>query len=219
MPAKMEALAVLLVLLPGFLFSYVIRQFSVRRDQSEFDKVVEALLFSAILYVLTLARFGYILPVSWTTTTLSNGFLAIKLSINWYFIGELSLWLAVLAVLWAVNINHDILLKLFRFVRITDRTARNSIWNYVFQDVRSSYLQVQLSDGSIVVGYLEYYSDNPEDGLLFLSDAAWLDSKGEQVPINGPGILLTKESKVVSISFLNPNIKPQSAGSETGSSQ
>jgi hypothetical protein len=64
MPEKMEALGVLLVLLPGFACAYIVQSLSVRRRQTELDKVVEALLLSLILYVITLPFYGHSLPIS-----------------------------------------------------------------------------------------------------------------------------------------------------------
>ena len=52
------------------------------------------------------------------------------------------------------------------------------------------------------MGYLRYYSDDPEESSIFLEDAAWI-TEDAQIAIDGPGILLTKESKIVFISFLD----------------
>jgi hypothetical protein len=106
-------------------------------------------------------------------------------------------------VAYAFNINRDWALRPFRRIGLTDRTARSSVWNDAFLDIPGCYLQVELSDGRIVVGYLRYYSDDPDEASIFLEDAAWLTEE-EQIPIEGPGILLTKEAKVVFISFLRP---------------
>jgi hypothetical protein len=38
-------------------------------------------------------------------------------------------------------------------------------------------LAVGLADGRSVVGYLRYYSDDPQEASLFLEDAAWLEEK------------------------------------------
>jgi len=65
MPEKAEALGILLVLLPGFACAYIVQFLAVRRRQTEMDKVVEALLFSLVLYVITLPIFGNTLPIGW----------------------------------------------------------------------------------------------------------------------------------------------------------
>ena len=64
MPGKVEAFGLLLVLLPGFLCAYVVQSLAMRRQQTEADKVIEALIFSLVLYLATLRWFGYTLPLS-----------------------------------------------------------------------------------------------------------------------------------------------------------
>jgi hypothetical protein len=82
-----------------------------------------------------------------------------------------------------------------------------------------SYVQVELSDGRFVLGYLQYYSDQPKDSCLFVGDASWIgygqDGESTVVPIPGPGILLTKSSGIVNVSFLDPQKEPPE-GSGTG---
>jgi hypothetical protein len=106
--------------------------------------------------------------------------------------------------LYSANLNNDWLLRLLRKCGITQCTARNSIWSDAFQDISSSFVLVQLSGDRAVIGYLRSYSDEPEDASLFLEDAAWIvDDDGTQSPIDGPGILLTKQAAIESVSFLN----------------
>ena len=69
MPSKLETLGIFLVLLPGFTCAYVTQYLAVRREQTELDKAIEALLFSSVLYLATLPFFHYGLPVSWVLGT------------------------------------------------------------------------------------------------------------------------------------------------------
>jgi hypothetical protein len=199
LPGKIETLAVLLILLPGLTCAYIVQHLAVRRKQSELDKLVEALIFSFAFYVLTLPFFGYALPVSWQS--INNQFTIV---LNWHYLATLAIIAVATALLYSANLNHDWLLGLFRAIRLTDRTARSSIWNDVFQDVRGRYLEVGLADGRVVIGYLRYYSDEASEASLFLEDAAWKDVEGNQIPVDGPGILITKRSGITFINFLNP---------------
>jgi Family of unknown function (DUF6338) len=200
MPDKLEALGVFLVLLPGFCAAYVIQQLCMRRKQTELDKVVEALLFSFLIFLVTLPFFGYALPVSWHPVATRDG--GYTIALNARYLWTLFLLSIGLGAGYAATVNRDLLLKLLRKIGVTERTARYSIWNDAFQDIPRSYLQVELSDGRTVVGYLRYYSDDPEESSIFLEDAAWV-TEDAQIAIDGPGILLTKESKIVFISFLD----------------
>lgn len=64
-------------------------------------------------------------------------------------------------------------------------------------------MQVGLSDGRSVIGWIRNYSDEDETTELFLEDAAWVDSDGKEFPIHGPGILLTKSLGIEYIMFLD----------------
>jgi hypothetical protein len=141
--------------------------------------------------------------LSWQKKS-SGGIEQFSFQLNWPYLALLAVLALVIGIFYSANLNRDWLLRLLRKAGITQRTARNSIWNDAFQDIPSSYVLVQLSRDRSIVGFLRYYSDEQEDASLFLEDAAWIvDEKGTQSPIDGPGILLTKQSGIESVSFLN----------------
>ena len=197
MPGKVEALGILLILLPGFTCAYISQHLAVRRERTELDKVIEALIFSFVLYLATLPFFGYTLPVSWHSGT--NGTYQIVLHYRQLFV--LLIASIALGILYGANINRDWLLTLFRWCRITERTARSSIWNDTFQEI-GGFVQVGFKDGKRLIGWVRYYSDDSNDSSVFLEDAAWVTEEDQQQPIDGPGILLTKESAIETVSFL-----------------
>ena len=98
--------------------------------------------------------------------------------------------------------NHDVFGRCFRFAKISRRSWRDSIWSDVFHNFGGA-VQVELSDGRSVMGWLKYFADRPAESSLFLEHAAWVNANYEQVSIDGPGIFLTKESGIRSISFLD----------------
>jgi len=203
MPGTTEALGVLLLLLPGFSCAYIVQRLAVRPKQTELDKVIEALLFSFFLYLMASPFFSYSLPLSWQKKT-TQGIEQYTFQLNWLYLAVLAVLAVALGIAYSANLNHDWLLRLLRKLCITQRTARNSIWNDAFQDIPGSFVLVQLSGDRAVIGYLRYYSDEPEDASLFLEDAAWIvDDEGTQSPIDGPGILITKQAGIESVSFLN----------------
>ncbi|MEO7028524.1 MAG: DUF6338 family protein [Acidobacteriaceae bacterium] len=197
MPEKLEALGIFLILMPGFTCAYLTQSLAVRRKQSDLEKAVEALLFSLILYLSILPFFGYVLPISWHPG--ADG--SYHIAINYRFLLTLFLSSLILGILYAANVNHDWMLGLLRKTRITERTARSTIWNDTFQEV-GGFVQIGMSGGQSVLGWVRYYSDEVDDGSVFLEDAAWIDDKGDEQPIDGPGILLTREAKIESVMFL-----------------
>jgi Family of unknown function (DUF6338) len=202
-PTSIEALGILLLLLPGFACALILQSIAVRAKQTELDKVVEALVLSFVIYLATLPFFGYTLPVSWSGNSDGN-FKSYVILLHWKHLAALGGGAVVLALLYGANVNHDWLLKILRKWNVTERTARNSIWSDTFQDIKNTYILVGMKDGRGVLGYLRYYSDDWEDASLFLEDAAWVDEQGVQLPIDGPGILLTKESGIAFVSFITP---------------
>jgi hypothetical protein len=205
MPDKVEALGVLLVLLPGFACAYIVQFLAVRRKQSELDKVIEALLFSLILYLLTLPFFGYTFPLSWGPLDSQHPNIY-RIIINWQHLAWITGASVVFAVIYSANINQDWMMWILRRTKITERTARKTIWNDAFQEV-GGMVQVGLSDDRRVLGWLRYYSDEAEDSSLFLEEASWVrtqpDGTEAEEPINGPGILITKNSGIEYVMFLN----------------
>jgi hypothetical protein len=185
-------------------------------------KVVEALLFSLILYVFTLRFFGNTLPIGWKTPDAHQS-AAYQIVVDWNHLASLAASSVVLALLYSANINHDWLMRLFRRMRITERTARSTIWNDKFQDI-GGFVQVGISDGRSVIGWVGDYSDESSEPSLFLEQAAWVvkNEEGEEneVKIDGPGILLLKETGIEYIMFLDWHKRPDETESmDTGAGQ
>jgi hypothetical protein len=82
MPGTIEALGILLLLLPGFSCAYLVQRLTVRPRQTELDKVVEALLFSFILYLIASPFYNYSLPLSWQERVLA-GTEQFSFQMNW----------------------------------------------------------------------------------------------------------------------------------------
>ncbi|HUY93682.1 MAG TPA: DUF6338 family protein [Terracidiphilus sp.] len=180
----------------------MVQRLAVRPKQTELDKAIEALLLSFLLYLIASPFFGFSFPLRWQKKT-TLGFDEYAFQLNWAYLAVLAGLAVTVGILYGASLNHDWPLRLLRKANVTQRTARNSIWNYALQDIPSSYVLVQLAGDRSVIGYLRYYSDEPEDASLFLEDAAWIvDKEGTQSPIDGPGILITKQAGIETVSFL-----------------
>ena len=201
MPQGIQGFAVLLLLLPGFLSARIVQMLCARPKQTELDKVVEALLFSFLTYLLFAATFGTELPLSWSARIDQNGTHYV-VEIRRLRLGMLAAYSVILAVAWAWIVNHDSLLKWLRKGRFTQRTSRVSVWNDIFHTLGGT-VQIGLADGRMVRGWLRCYSDESEDSTFFLEAASWIGENGTLFPVNGPGILFTKESGVQYVIFLN----------------
>jgi hypothetical protein len=202
-----EALAVLLILLPGFLCARIVQSLCVRPKQTELDKVIEALLYTLLVYALFVLLTGNKIPVSLTIETL-NGTQRYTLQTEPKKLVLLVIIPVGLALLIGWDSTNDLSGRIFRKLRLTQRTTRSSVWSDVFHEVRG-IAQIELEDGRSVMGWISYYSDEPEDASVFLEKAAWITSENQLVPINGPGILITRNLAIKHIMFLDEGKESQ----------
>ena len=198
-PPSLSVLGILLFLLPGFISAIVLRQVTTRAKQSDFEKLIEALVLSFILYLTSLPFFGNTLPVSWHEE--AGGY---RVHLQWAQLGLLFVEAVAVSLFYGALLHHDWLHKALRRLGLTEKTSRVSVWNDVLQDIRKSYILVEIKDGRRILGYMTYYSDDAEQSSLFLEDAAWLTEEGKQIPVWGAGVLLAKEAGITTITFLDP---------------
>jgi hypothetical protein len=203
MPVTLLALQVFLILLPGFSAAYAVQALATRRTQSDLERVIEALVFSFVIYVCYVPLNGGKLPFHIQhdpTGKIDDTVLWEPAQLAW--LAAVTAAFALLAVAY-IRFDGN---RLFRAVGLTERTTRNSIWNDILEReaIDNQPVQVELADGRNILGVLLYYSDASEDGSLYLTQASWVDAYGETVSIPGPGILLTRNSGIRCVSLLNP---------------
>ena len=173
----------------------IVQLLALRGSQTDFDKAIEAGLYSFLIYatfVLTThgtLPFDIVPPKPPSTDTF----------IQWHasrLLGLASITFAF-AIAGAVYVNLDGN-WIFRKLKLTERTARRSIWNDIFQREakRNQIVQVQLADGRSILGLLSYYSDVAEDCSVYITQASWVDKDGALIDITGAGILLTKNANI-----------------------
>jgi Family of unknown function (DUF6338) len=179
MALSTDALTVLLVLLPGFICAKLIRWLCPRSQQTEMEKVVDALLYSFIVYAIFVLIFG-------VPDKIVRSHVAVLAVIPF-----------VLAALVSFFLTNDFAGGFLRWCRLTHRTTRPSIWHDVFHKY-SGYVLVELGDSPLVFGWVEFYSDFPNPPTLFLKDACWIDRTTEKRnQIAGAGVLISGEFKSI----------------------
>jgi len=213
MPGTMQALAVLFFLLPGFLAAYILQTLVPRPKQTDLDKIIEALIFSFVIYLASALIIGTKLPVSWHVETDPSGNSTYAIGASWWKLLTLLALPIVLGFVVAFLMQRDYFLRAMRWAKLTNRTSRASTWNDVLQDV-DGVAQIELADGRSVMGWVLYYSDDADDPSIFLQRAAWVNAETNELePIPGPGIPLTKEAGIRSVMFLDtPTVRNQPEG-------
>jgi hypothetical protein len=216
MPVTLLALQVLLILLPGFAATYIVQVFAVRGPQTDFDKVIEASLYSVLIYgAFSISSFGR-LPFELVAAVPP----ATEPTIHWHALSliglfEITLIVASLATLY-INKDGN---RWFRKHNLTERTTRRSVWNDILQGetVTDQIVQIEIEGNRSLIGVLAYWSDSADDGSLFVEQARWVSQDGSEIPVTGAGVLLTKEARIKSISLLDDPEKnpPDTASSES----
>jgi hypothetical protein len=195
-------LAILLILLPGFAAARIVQQFCVRPEQTELDKIYECLFYSFVIYVVYVTFFEPSVPVDLLVRTIDG---AEHYSVDLQPRPILNIFgiASVLGVLVSVDITNDLSGKVFRFLKVTERSRRTSTWGDVMHDF-GGVVQVELKDGRRIMGWIRYYSDDPDKAMIFLERAAWIDPQtNNRIRVNGPGVLLTARTGIKYIEYLD----------------
>jgi Family of unknown function (DUF6338) len=191
-----------MVLLPGFVSARIVRMMSAKTQQTELERVIEALIFSFFTYVFYVAVFGAFLPFDWSPVA-ANG--SPHYNVTFYRWHLLSL--AGIAILigfgWGYIKGHDLLLRRLRSWKLTQRSSRESVWTDVFMNYGGT-VQVGLGDGRSVIGWLKQYAESGDERTLFLERAIWVGESAEEVDVPGDGLLLlTEKSEIKYVMFLD----------------
>jgi hypothetical protein len=170
----------------------------VRSDKDQFSKIVEALVFSFIIYVI-ISIVNNDSPIHLKTTKIDK---TITYSIAYNY--KILIPVFTLSVLFPLVLGFfvvtDIHMIILRKIKITNKTSRDTAWLDVFTE-QKRYIIVNLTDGRRIFGWPMYYSNSPEDGLLYLYDAAWINNDGEYVELDIHGLFLVKKDNMESIEF------------------
>ena len=196
----LEALQILLFLVPGFLSEAILNSLIVRMPKKELQKIVEALIFSLIIYTIH-SLISNVKPISMNFETVPPSF-----SYNSSSLLLLLFIAIVIPLVMGFMVTNDWHMKVARSLRITRKTARSSVWFDVFCD-KKKHIIVNFENGRRLYGWPEYYSNTPENPCIFLSKPSWIMSDEETgenryIDLDIEGILITPEQKIDSIEFL-----------------
>lgn len=210
-----QALQVFIFLIPGFIASIILNALVVRKEKSEFSKVVEALVFALLIYTAS-ACFSRSFPLTQlelsgnaetreteSAEKVSDGLPTRTRTLIEYDrkgLALLFIFSCTFPIAVAVFINRDWHMKLARKCGITSKTASDSVWQDVFRD-KTGYVVLEFEDRRRLYGWPEFYSDTPQEGFIFLKDAAWIDAEGKCLEQDSQGILVTPSSKIRFINF------------------
>lgn len=195
-----ETLAIFVYLIPGFISSVILNSVVVRTEKASMKMFIEALVFSFIIYAI-ISIFINQSPVVLCSTVIEQK-TYYSTSYNSSVIIPVFCIAILIPIILGIFITHDWHMKFLRGIRVTNKTARDTVWLDVFTEQRKRKIIVNLSDGRRIFGWPLYYSNTPEEGKLYLYSPAYLlpDGKIQKLPIHG--LFLVKEDYITSIEFL-----------------
>ncbi|MCG8038562.1 MAG: DUF6338 family protein [Candidatus Thiodiazotropha taylori] len=169
-----EAIQFLGYLLPGFLAAWVFYGLTSHSKPSQFERVVQALIFTFIIQVFIpgakwlLEVVGKYIPLgSWDNAAegLTSFFLALVFG-------------AVLAYL----ANNDTIHKWLRKIGFTTRTSHPSEWFYVLSD-KVMFVILHLNDGRRLYGWPKEWPIESDKGQFYIMMPSWIQADGNQIDL------------------------------------
>lgn len=190
-----QALQVLIFLIPGLISSVLLNALISRKEKNDLSKIVEALIFSMLTY------FIYSLFIKESPISLSH------LEKTFYSYDRNGLFLLIiisllLSVIASWLIITDTHMKIARFFKLTNKTARKDVWLDAFYD-NKKHIIVNFKSGQRIIGWPEYFSDDAKNQYIFLSKPSWIDNNKYVDLKNTKGLLITPNLAIEFIEFLD----------------
>ncbi|MFJ5508776.1 DUF6338 family protein [Pectobacterium jejuense] len=163
-----ELFNILKFLLPGFLTAWIFHAFTAYPKPSQFERVIQALIFTIFVQSLTFfvkflcltaGKYFYILG-SWTSNT----------EFTWSYISAIAIGL-----IFSYTANTDLLHTQLRKLKLTKQTSYHCEWFGAFQAREKGYVVLHLVDDKRIYGWPCEWPSDPTKGHFVLAEPAWID--------------------------------------------
>ncbi len=182
----------LLQLMPGFLAAWVLYGFTSFVKPSQFERVVQALIFSFLIMTVLpiekflLLKFGEVIQLGvWSTD--SELFATAITAI-------------VFGLICSFFANNDKLYKLARHLKLTRRTAYPSEWFGAFSE-NITFTVLHLTGSRRIYGWPIQWPSDPNEGHFVLVSASWLDDE-EEISLNASESIMIAAKDVEMVEFV-----------------
>ena len=142
----LQALQIFIFLIPGFIAATTLDHLIIRNTKKELERIIEALMFSMIIYTIYSLAFGAG-PISFDEVNKSIMFD----SKSFVFLSLISL---IIPIIFSFLITNDLHMSIARKLQITRRSSRHSVWYDTFCD-NQKYIIINFENGSIEISVLE----------------------------------------------------------------
>lgn len=166
-----NATPLLTFLLPGFLAAWILYGLASHPKPSQFERTVEALVFTFIIHVAVESTEAFLLLVG------QKGFSVAE----WGMVAGL-IWPVFYAALLggglAWLINRDYFHSFMRKLGFTSRTSHPSEWFCVFSS-KAAYVILNFHDGRRLIGWPKEWPMSPSGGQFYIQEPAWIGENGK----------------------------------------
>jgi hypothetical protein len=181
------------MLLPGFMAAGVFYTLTSHPKASEFERLIQALIFTTILRLITIVLKGTCLTAGrlfsigrWTTEVDLAWSIASSVPVGLFFA-----WCA----------NTDTFHRIARRWGLSSRTSYPSEWYGAF--VREKrWVVLHLADGRRLFGWPEEWPDQPDKGHFVLDQPQWLLDSGERAPLHKVERFMVPAADVKMVEFV-----------------
>lgn len=201
---------VLTFLLPGFITAWVFYGLSSFPKPSQFERLVQALIFTMFLQALLLPG------VRWIALAIGK-----SSSIGPWTVNVAFGWTVILALLLGIGVtfaaDHDFPHAPLRWLRLTKVNSYSSEWSREFARLSpkagEDFIVLTLADKRRLMGYAILSPDAPDRGHFSLKNASWLHDGEGQTPAGG--VILIPAKSVMFVEFMvKPEPKEQPNGDQ-----
>ena len=199
-------------LLAGFVAAWVFYGLTPYRRPTPFERVVQALVYTAVVQLLATGLAGVAGLTEWGAKAAEILPGPVGIFLLAVFIGVVFAWLT----------NRDYPHEWLRKTGITSQTARKCNWADAFDMAGYDFIALNLKDGRRLCGWPLSWPDTHADDHFLLMDYAWLPDQGGEAPDSskitlawGDGILVAAEA-VDMVEFLfDKTIRSPTEGDST----
>lgn len=190
-----EVFDILRFLLPGFLTAWIFHAFTSYPKPSQFERIVQALIFTVFVQMATylvkntLLKIGIYFSVGpWTE----------NIELVWSY-----LLAGIIGFIFTCCANIDCFHTLLRNLKITKQTSYHCEWFGAFQERDDKWVILHLSDDRRIYGWPYEWPSDPTKGHFVLMHPSWI-SDNKYIDLNGVESIMFKVSDIKWVEFIAP---------------
>jgi hypothetical protein len=189
-----DVVALLQYLLPGFLVAWVFYGLTSHPKPSQFERVIQALIFTLAVRVLVFGeRFILEYLGQWKALRAWDSDADLACS----FLSAIALGAMI-----AYAINTDRFHRLLRDNGLSTRSAHPSEWCGTLSE-HARYVVLNLKDDRRLYGWPTVWPSDPEKGHFFITLPSWIDADGKEHSLEAIEGMLVNVTDVKWVEFLN----------------